>query len=180
MNRNRVTVRYAKALLELCSEQGTLQAVESNIRLLYTALDQVKCFNMFLVHPGHSPKKKLECIQTIFGPDFNALTNSFISLVFESHREQYLKDICRNFLHMALKSKGIISANLTSAIKLDDETIALIKTKFEQELLTTIELSTNVNPDLLGGFVLTLNGKQYDASLAAKLGSIKKHLLQTY
>jgi F0F1-type ATP synthase delta subunit len=59
---------------------------------------------------------------------------------------------------------------------LNSELIRLIKLKFEQKTDTSIEMTTNVDADLIGGFIFTIDGNQYDASIASKLSSFKKQL----
>jgi F-type H+-transporting ATPase subunit delta len=176
MNRNRVTVRYAKALIELATEQNVLEEVDSNIRLLYAALDEVKSFNNYICNTSLNSKLKLEAAQSTFGPLFNPITMRFLHLIFTSRREEFLKDICRNFIHTYKKTNGIVTAKLTTAVEIDKETVAQIMAKFEQKLKTKLEYSTQTNPELLGGFVFTIDGQQYDASLTNKIRSIKSHL----
>ncbi len=176
MNRNRVTVRYAKALIELASEQNILEEIDANIRLLYAVLDQIKSFNAFICNASQNKKLKYEAIMSTFGGQFHELTTKFLQLVFISNREEYLKDICRNFIQMAKKTNGIITASLTTAAEMNEEVTAQIMTKFEQELNTKLEYTCKIDPELLGGFIFTIGGLQYDASLANKIKSIKSHL----
>jgi F-type H+-transporting ATPase subunit delta len=175
MDSNRVTVRYAKALIELASEQNVLDNVSRDINVLYSALDQFDGFAEYIANPGSSVEK-LAQMKTIFASDFHALTMKFIQLVFDNKREEYLKDLCRNIIAMSREIKGIVSATLITAQTIDKELIRKVKTKFEEKIKATIELQGETNPNLIGGFVFTIDGQQYDASVASKLHSIKKQL----
>lgn len=174
MDRNRVTVRYAKALIDLANEQNLLDEVNNDMLLLYTALDEYKGFYEYVINPGFASSEKYKKINALFSKDFNALSMRFVQLVFDNNREEYLKDLCRNIIAMAREIKGIVPANITTAKTVDEKLITKLKTKFEKELKTSLELSTEVNEELIGGFIFTIDNQQYDASVSTKINAIKK------
>jgi F-type H+-transporting ATPase subunit delta len=176
MDRNRVTVRYAKALIELSLEQGILNNVGHDIRILFTSLNNYQGFYDLINSPGSNYRIKLQKIEELFSMEFQPLTMKFIDLVLTRHREEYLVDICRNCIDMIRKLEGIVTADLTTAYELNNDLIRQIKLKFEQKTNSSLEMTTNVEPDLIGGFIFTIDGEQYDASVASKLSSIKKQL----
>jgi len=176
MNRNRVTVRYARAIIELASEQKVLDQISRDSAVMLAALTQYRGFSDYILNPGFSPSEKFTKVQSIFSTDFHPLTMKFFQLVFDKNREAYLKDLCRNIVTMSRELNGIISANLTTALVLDPKLVEQIKTKFEQKINATILMSTEVNPELIGGFIFTIDGQQYDASIASKLNAIEKQL----
>lgn len=176
MDRNRVTVRYAKALIELALDKGILKEVDHDIRILYTSLNDFKGFYDIINSPGSNYSFKLKTIGELFSKEFQPLTMKFLDLVLSKHREEFLIDICRNCIDMIRKLDGVVTADLITASELDKKLIGLIKSKFEQKTKNSIEMTTNVDPDLIGGFIFTIDGKQYDASIASKLSSFKKQL----
>ncbi|MFA9389411.1 MAG: ATP synthase F1 subunit delta [Prolixibacteraceae bacterium] len=176
MDRNRVTVRYAKALIELASEQKVLDHISRDSAVMLAALSEYKGFADFITNPGFSPSEKYKKVQSIFAPDFHPLSIKFFKLVFDHNREEYLKDLCRNIVNMSREMSGIITANLTTAAAIESKLTQQVKTKFEQKIKATLEMTTEVNPELIGGFVFTIDGQQYDASVATKLEAIKKQL----
>jgi F-type H+-transporting ATPase subunit delta len=176
MDRNRVTVRYARALLEIATEQKVLDRVYTDMQLLFKAMDEYKGFANYIINPGDLSSVKFRKVTSMFGKDMCDLTIRFLNLVFEKKREEYLKDICRNFLYMAKKAKGILSASLKIAYPVDTEIIQEITSRFEAKTHATIELETSINSELIGGFVFTIDGWQYDASVFSKLQAIKKKL----
>ena len=68
---------------------------------------------------------------------------------------------------------------LTTASEVNSKTIKKIEELLGKELNATIELSTKVDPEIIGGLVLRLNDNQYDASIATQLKKIKQNLLET-
>jgi F-type H+-transporting ATPase subunit delta len=176
MDRNRVTVRYAKALIELATEQNVLKLVDRDIRILFTALNQHQGFAEYVLNPGHSSKDKFTSVKTIFTKDFHPLSMNFLRLVFDHNREEYLKDLCRNILEMSRQQNGVLTAKLITAEEIDPSLIDQIKTKFEKKIKSTLEMTSEVDSNLIGGFVFTIDGQQYDASVASRLKDIKKQL----
>lgn len=176
MDNNRVTVRYAKALVELALEQNNLEEVDRDIRVFFWALQLYPDFLAYIINPGNSSKDKYIRINTLFSDDFHPLSMNFLHLVFNKKREYFLKEICRNIIDMARRKRGIITAHLDFATEPDDKAVALIREKFESRLNTKIEMSSDTNPELIGGFIFTIDGQQYDASIASRIKAIKKQL----
>jgi F-type H+-transporting ATPase subunit delta len=176
MDRNRVTVRYAKALLEYATEQKVLERIHTDIRLVFRIMEEHKGFTNYILNPGAPSGEKFRKVYSLLSKELSELTLRFLEMVFTRNREEYLKDICRNFLEMAKKAQGILTAHLTIAQPLDDSVVHDIISKFEVLTKSTIEMETTIDPDLIGGFVFTIDGWQYDASIASKLTSIKKQL----
>lgn len=176
MERNRVTVRYAKAFVELASEQGIVMSSYHDLEILLASLNNYKGFHEEMLTPGISYNEKMQQLKRLFGKEFQPLTIKFLELIFTSYREEYLIDICRNCIDMICHMEGISSANLTTAFEINSELISQIKSKFELKTKSSIELTTNTDPSLIGGFIFTIDGEQYDASIASRISSVKKQL----
>lgn len=176
MNSNRVTVRYAKALIELASERKVLDTIANDMRLVHTTLNDFDGFAEFIKNPGNGSHDKFKKVAQVFENEIHKLSLSFLKMVFTNNREEYLKDLCRNIIEMAKDLSGVVTANISSAIALDTKIIDQIKSKFEKQLDKELELTSEVNPEHIGGFVFSIDGQQYDASIASKLKSIQKQL----
>ena len=128
----------------------------------------------------HSPvirvSEKTKIFAEIFKTNFNPLTLTFINLVLEHRREEYLAGISRYFLDLLKTDLGIRSAELVTAKPLDDKlrqsVIQFIARKFKAK----VELSEEVDESLIGGFVLRVGDQQMDASISSKLKRIKREL----
>ncbi|MCF8363506.1 MAG: ATP synthase F1 subunit delta [Prolixibacteraceae bacterium] len=174
MNRNRITVRYAKALSELALEQNKSEVICHDIIILYKSLDQFKGFENFIVTPSIAPSEKINKIKELFAKEFDGLTIRLIELVINHQREAYLKDIARNIITYLHKAQGIMPATLKTAQPLSGELLTKINKAFEEKLHKTIELTPETDNRLIGGFVFTMDNIQYDASLATRIKNIKK------
>jgi F-type H+-transporting ATPase subunit delta len=107
------------------------------------------------------------------------LSLSLVNLVIENKRELHLAGIARNFNALYRKNQGIRTASLVTASPVDDASMKAIKTMIKKAYNSDVELSTLVDEDVIGGFVLTIEDQQYDASVANSLKKMKKQLLQT-
>ncbi|HOO84210.1 MAG TPA: ATP synthase F1 subunit delta [Prolixibacteraceae bacterium] len=178
MDTNRVTVRYAKALVELAIDQNIDKQVYADMLLIVKAMTEYPAFAEFINNPAIASIKKSEKVVLAFKTHIQQLTLNFLILVFNKKREFYLNDICRNALDLLRQHNHTIVAHLEMSIEPDIEMVQKIKEKFEHKLKQTVELSTTSNPKLIGGFVFTIDGLQYDASLATRLKKISKELQQ--
>lgn len=134
MNNNRITVRYARALVELAKEQSVLSEVNLDIRIFFKALELYPGFLHFIVNPAHGSMQKYAKIESFFQPSFQPITMNFIKMVFNKKRENYIKDICRNVIEMIRFENGIITAQLEMASPVNEALITRIIQKFESQL----------------------------------------------
>jgi F-type H+-transporting ATPase subunit delta len=178
MDTNRITVRYAKALVELAVEKNVLSQVEVNMQLIFNSLNQFPNFDNYISNPSIDSYKKYNKVIELFGNNLNQLTNNFLKLVFKHKREKYLKEICRNTLGYIRKHNNVVLAQVEMAVEPSSGLIDSLKEKFEKKLAKKLVLTTHVNPGLIGGFVFSIEGQQYDASIANHLKLISKELQQ--
>lgn len=179
MDQSAITVRYAKAFFETAKEKKLLDTLKSDVESVLEVCKQSADFILFLESPIVNSNKKAQLIRTIFSETIHELTLNFLLLITQNKREIYIPGICRNFLGLTRRDQNIKSAVLTTASEVSRETTENIETLLGKELKATVELSTHVNPDILGGLVLRLDDKQYDASVATQLKKIKQTLLET-
>ena len=179
MDQSAITVRYAKAFFSIAKEKKLLIELKTDIESVVGVCSQSADFSLLLESPIVKSSKKVELIKTIFSGNVNKLTLNFMLLITQNKREVHIPGICRNFLELTRKDQNIKSAVLTTASEVSNDTAQKIQELLGKELNATVELSTNVKPDILGGLVLRLDDKQYDASVATQLKKIKQNLLET-
>jgi len=178
MNESQISVRYAKALFQSAREQQVLDRVYRDMEAL-TSTCKMKEFQYMLVVPTVQPSQKNKCMDSIFENYLSKLSLSMIDLVVKNKRETYLPGIARNFMDFYRKEKGIRAASLITAQVVDEAALEGIRDLIKKAYDSEVELSTSVDENVIGGFVLTIEDMQYDASVASDLRKIKKQLLQT-
>ena len=179
MDQSAITVRYAKAIFELAKEKNLLAPLKDDIELVASVCKESAEFILLLESPIVKTSKKSELITAIFNGKVHSLTLNFLNLITQNKREIHIPGICRNFLAFTRKDQNIKSAVLTTASEINTETIKKIEQLMEKELDAKIELSTQINTKIIGGMILRLEDKQYDASVATQLKKIKQKLLET-
>lgn len=179
MDQSTITVRYAKAFFSTAKEKNLLDTLKSDIELVLDVCNNSADFILLIESPVVKASKKADLIAAIFKSKVEELTLNFLLLIAKNKREVHIPGICRNFLDLTRKDQNIKSAVLTTASEVDSKTIKKIEKLLGKELNATIELSTKVNPEIIGGLVLRLDDNQYDASIATQLKKIKQNLLET-
>ena len=120
--------------------------------------------------------EKLGRLNEMFADSFQPLTLRFIQLIVTNYRYQYLPDICRNCLDMIRRKEQISTGKIVFAQPVGQKLVDELKEKFQKKTQRNIELSSETDPSLIGGFIFTIDGMQYDASIATRLATIKKQL----
>ncbi|MBP7506881.1 MAG: ATP synthase F1 subunit delta [Prolixibacteraceae bacterium] len=176
MDRNRVTVRYAKAFAQLAEEQGVLDQIEKDSQMLLYALEKYPGFMNYFLKKGISEREKTETLRKILSSEVNQMTFNFLKLIIDNNRESYIKYILINVIDIIRSKNKVIQARLIVAGEIDQSLLERIKSAFETKLNSTIELKSEINNDLIGGFIFTIDGMQFDASIASRLNLLAKKL----
>ena len=175
----RVASRYAKSLLELAVEREDLEAVHRDITRLQELGKQSTEFKLLLQSPIVNSDKKLSIIKALFPGEISPITSSFFEIVSRKRRENTLLATAKEFHRQYNLYKGIQDAKVVTTFPLGDELRqSFVDIAKEISGKDTIELSEEVDEDLIGGFVLTVGDKQIDESLSSKLNQLKLKFTQ--
>ena len=172
MKSTKAATRYAKALLDLAVESNKTEQVSANMLALISANNETVEFNSFLNSPIISSEKKNEIFKVLF-PNFESQTVSFMELIAKNGRESLLPAIAASYEEQLKEHKGIVSVILTSAVPLDAETKATILQKVQASVKGTIVMEEQIDPSLIGGFVIKIGDNRIDASVKNQLRNIK-------
>ena len=172
----RVASRYAKSLIELAKEQGILEDVHADMELFATVCQQNRELVGMLKSPIVRGDQKCQILEKAF-VGFHALSRLFVDTVVKKGREAFLPLIAKEFNAMYNELNNVASAVVTTATKLDADTLAEIRQVLESRTGKKIDMTTQIDPSLIGGFVVRMDDKLYDASIVNKLRKIKKELV---
>ncbi|PID92228.1 MAG: ATP synthase F1 subunit delta [Bacteroidetes bacterium] len=178
MNESQISVRYAKALFQSALESKELDKVYADMELL-SQVCKMEDFEAMLVLPSLQPGDKCKITAEIFSKKMTDKSLALIDLVIRNKRELYLTGIARNFIRLYREEKGIRTATLYTAEAVDKGTGEEIKKLIAKLYNSEVELSSEVDAGLIGGFVLTVEDMRYDASVATSLKKMRNQLLQT-
>ncbi len=174
MREYKVAGRYAKALFDLAIEMKVLEKVYADAELIIDVCEENRDFVLLLRSPIIKDVKKLAIIKDIFEKNLNELTYRFLVVITRNKRESIIKEIAERFVDFYKEYKNILPVNLTAAIKLDEETRGKIIELLNTHSDSTIELTEKVDEKLIGGFVLSFDDKQLDASILRQIKNLKK------
>nr|WP_321450263.1 ATP synthase F1 subunit delta [uncultured Carboxylicivirga sp.] len=177
MNRSLIANRYATALYKLASEEGNLERVNADVLLMQSYIKEAEGFEELLNSPVIKPQQKKVVLHSVLENQVDPSTMSFIDLLIANSREELLEDINRGFIQMYKEEKGIKAVTLYTAVRLGSDQEQGLVDFLRKQFNSPIELILKVDPELLGGFKLTIDGKMADASLSSKLKNMKKQLL---
>ena len=122
MRSTKSAIRYAKAILELSSETNAVDQVASDMERIVEAGNDTGDFQVFLNSPVIKTDKKISILKVLF-PEFTELTTSFIELITKNKREYLLTEIASAFVSLLKKQNGIVPISVTSAVKLEKQTL---------------------------------------------------------
>jgi len=178
MNESQISVRYAKALFQSASEQKLLDKVYEDMEVL-TSTCKLEEFQYMLVVPTLQPSQKIKLLGSIFEKHLSKISMSMIDLVIKNKRESYLPGIARYFRDLYRKERGVRTATLVTAQSVDESAMNSIRALIKKTYDSDVELTSSVDKDVIGGFILNIEDMRYDASVASNLKKLKKQLLQT-
>ena len=176
MSVQRIASRYAKSLIDLAQEQGKLDRVLEDVKT-FQQVSKNRDFLLMLRSPVVKADTKEKIFKQLFAGKFDEMTMAFLQILLRKGRESQLAEIASEYILQYKFIQHISTVKLTTASKLSDETVKAIKDKLLASTATdkNVELITEVNPELIGGFVIEFEDKLYDASVSHKLDLMKKN-----
>ena len=178
MDHGKISVRYARALLNLAKEQHCeTEVYEGLVRLSQNYSLAINPFNEVLSNPMVGDKEKVQLLQSAIGDPIHPCLTSFLDFLMEKKRENKIFLIALKYQEMYRNEKHILRADVTTATELDDKALEKIKSFVEEASHCAVEMHVMVDPALIGGFTLDIEHDRMDASIAGKLNKLKKELI---
>ena len=174
MSEIQVASRYAKSIIDLAVEQNALELVKKDIELFVETCRENPALQAILKNPIISLDKKANILDGLFGDKLHKMILSFFHIVIRKGRSEILYATAKEFISQYNIIKNVVKATVTSASTLSKENIAQIEDVVKQATKGEVILSAQVDPDLIGGFILKVGDKQFDTSLSSKLNKLKK------
>lgn len=171
----RIAGRYAKSVLDLANERNELATVLEDMEGV-AKVTKNRELHLLLKSPIVNTGKKMAIFTEIFGGKISTLSMEFFKIIMRKGREMYIPEIAEEFLLQYKTLKHISSAKLTTASPLPADILESIKAKLLASDVTdeSVEIETEVDPSILGGFIIEIGDKRYDTSVKHKLASMRK------
>lgn len=171
-----ITNRYATALLKQAEDTNQFEVVSNDLQMVYDTLESSKELRVALQSPVINDEKKKSILKELFGSKVSKETNNFLNFVVNKNREDILFEITGRFLELRDVKMNIIPAKVTTAVELSTEDKELFKGSLEEYSNKNVRISFDVNPDIIGGFLVQLKDKMLDGSILQQLNLLRKRL----
>ena len=167
-----ISVRYARALLKSATDAKIEQQVYAEMQLIAKSYIEVPQLRATIDNPMLSKDKKQALLLTAAGREPSDLMKAFISLVLKEDRESVMQFIANSYVTLYRQQKNVIRGRLITAAAVSPETEQKMRQMVESKTNGTVEFESQVNPDIIGGFILEYDTYRMDASVKTKLNSI--------
>jgi len=166
---------YARALFEVAKDHDVLDEVHEQLAQVAQALDENRDLAVFFFSPYFSTDEKKDALGRAIEGARPELTN-FLEALIERHRMPVIFRIAARFKEMWDEERKLLPVQVTSAVELDKSTVKEIGEQIGAQTGRTVELSSNVDPEILGGIVLRVGNFILDASIRNSLEQLRKQV----
>jgi ATP synthase F1 delta subunit len=164
---------YARSLFEVAKEHEVLDRVHDELGEFAEALSEDRTLQVFLFSPYFSSQEKREGVGKIVS-DADERTVNFLELLAERHRMPALFRIKREFDAMWADENQLLPVTVTSAVELDEGIVDEIGKRIQDQTGRKVELSSNVDPDVLGGLMVQVGNMVLDGTVRNRLERLRK------
>ena len=166
---------YARSLFEVAEEQDKLDEVRDQIGQFADALGESRDLQTFFFSPYFSTEEKKEGLDTVLEGAESTVQN-FLALLIENHRMPALFRIRRELDRMWQEVNKLLPVQITSAVALDESVTKQIGEEIGRQTGRTVDLTSTVDPDVLGGIVVRVGNSILDASIRTRLERLRKQV----
>tara|TARA_B100000287_G_C20550446_1_gene748276 strand:- start:232 stop:789 length:558 start_codon:yes stop_codon:yes gene_type:complete len=174
MKQSRLSIRYAKSLLQLAVEEKVLEEVYNDMSLIKSICLENKDFTLLLKSPIIKTDQKQKILYQMFNSRLSRFSMLFINIITSKKREAYIQSIINSFIDLYKLHNKIESASITTAVPLSEELkqeiIRLVKNKSG----INVELKEVVDREIIGGSIIKIGDKQIDSSVSKSILELKQ------
>jgi F-type H+-transporting ATPase subunit delta len=168
---------YARALFEVATEQDVLDTIHEQLDAFTDAMNDNRELAVYFFSPYFSAKEKKEGLERAVTDAHPAFEN-FLQALIERHRMPAIFRIRTEFTALFDEERKLLPVTITSAIALDDETVSGLGRRIGEQIDRQVEVSSTVDPDIVGGIVLRVGNVILDASIKNRLEHLRKQVAQ--
>lgn len=166
--------RYAQALFDLAKDQNAIAAVEADLKGLKAAWHESADLKRLLASPAFSAEDKAKGLYAIADrAKSNPTTRKFLGLLAANRRASHLPAVITSFEKLSADYRGVVSAEVVTATPLSSAQAKGVQAALRTALGKDPEISTRVDPSILGGIKVRVGSRLFDASLKSRLDSLK-------
>lgn len=167
--------RYVNALLELSEESGTLEEDLEQVALVRDMLSNAEP-QEFLLHPQVPDSAKHELFRNAFSERISKHLMRFLYLMIRKNRVALIVPVLTDYIDCINRRLGKVEARVVSAKKLTEKQIESIRILLSKKTDMQIKMKTIIDPDVIGGFYILVEGRIFDGTVRSELNIMKERL----
>ena len=169
---------YARSLFEVASEQDKLDDVREQLGQIADALHDDRELQVFFFSPYFSTAEKEDGLERVV-TDADPVILNFLKLLIEKHRMPVLFRIRAAYDALWEEENRLLPVHITSAVELDSSTVKQLGDRIAEQTDRKVDVSANVDPDILGGIVVRVGNSVLDASVRNRLEQLRRQVART-
>lgn len=169
----RAAIRYAKAVLSLATDQNVAEAVNNDMKLIASAISENEELGQVLKSSVIKSDVKKSALTQIF-PNLNTISSGLFDVLVSNKRIDILQEVASKYSVLFDEQNGKEVATVTTAVPMTNELEVKVLAKIKELTNKAVELENIVDESILGGFILRVGDKQYNASIANKLNKLRR------
>jgi F-type H+-transporting ATPase subunit delta len=166
---------YARSLFEVAQDQDKLADVREQLGAFADALSETRELQVFLFSPYFSTAEKEEGLDRVVS-DADPVILNFLKLLIEKHRMPVLFRIRAIFDALWEAENKLLPVSITSAVELDEAVVKQLVDRIAEQTDRAVEVTSQVDPDILGGIVVQVGNSVLDASVRNRLEQLRKQV----
>jgi F-type H+-transporting ATPase subunit delta len=166
---------YARSLFEVAKEQDKLDTVRDQLGAFADALSETRDLQVFFFSPYFSTAEKEDGLDRVVSGADPVILN-FLKLLIEKHRMPVLFRIRANYDAMWEEENKLLPVQITSAVELDEQIVSQLGDRIAEQTDRKVDISSNVDPDILGGIVVRVGNSVLDASVRNRLEQLRRQV----
>lgn len=176
MSSTRAAIRYAKAILGIANDKKVAETVSQDMLVIAETMASNSELNLFIQNPLISTDAKKEVVSQVFS-SVNSVSKSLFQLLMENKRFEILESIAVEYNKLFDEMNGVQLAEVTTAVAMDTVLEAKVSAKIARfSSCKKITIQNTIDPSIIGGFILKIGDKQYNASVVNRLQILKREL----
>jgi F-type H+-transporting ATPase subunit delta len=170
-----IAVVYARSLFEVAKDQDKLDVVREQLGAFADALHETRELQVFFFSPYFSTQEKEDGLEKAVA-DADPVVLNFLRLLIEKHRMPVIFRIRANFDRLWEDENRLLPVEITSAVELDEQIVSQLGDRIAEQTGRKVELSSRVEPAILGGIVVQVGNSVLDASIRNRLEQLRRQV----
>ena len=170
---------YGQSLYDLASSENLADDILCQMQTVRQLFTENPDYVRLLTEPSIAKKQRLALLDEAFGSDMQPYLLNFLKILVENGMVRDFGGCCRRYTALYNADRGIAQAEVTSAVPLSGQQLERLRAKLEEISGKKIQLQPKVDPSVLGGLRVSLEGKLLDGTVKGRLDDLRRKVSET-